>query len=762
MKKRNIGLLLVLLLAGTALTAQPYYGWRLGAGVAGAAYAGDLSYRLDATKVSWPTYQVLLGRSLGPSLDVELNAAWGRFSASDQANDWRGNLRTDNPNFDRGLNFETRYRTAALLLQYKLDNGYWLSQYARFGPYLFAGGGITDFAVYGDLQNSSNFDTKLSTRERGASYPTSVLTVPFGAGVRWRISERLSADIRAGASYAFSDYLDNVKAGKGRDVYYTTGISLQYHFELGGDKFRAPLVYVGSDAPPAAAIATSANPAAPAAIRRMDSAPASALPPSSAVTNLPDDFVRGQQRVQPKTTPDPSVPAGRTVRPAPWDTLSTRNRLSSADTATRANPVAVQPTAKSGTKPANVPAYRTNPGGVAAEETDVDEAEETDPNEAEAEAEATDATETVAGNKSPDTGRDAVQPAADATRRTDRYAAGSTAYGNTRAEADAGANEARVQRLEAQVADLNRQLQALRNGSQPAGRLDQNNVPDAARTANDANDRNRPIRETRERETRPYVVVPDRSDRNLDRGQAAGELSAITAQLNTLKAGQSQLMADRSSQRKLDSLLAQVTALSSQLDTVRAAGPTAPAKQGIVALDSTAAGNVNPDRDTLNRTPTLEPGAAAASDTAMHAVQDQLAALRRSVDQLQEQLVAANAAPTPRKRLPYGPLVVYYPVNSVAISPADKQRLAVLARRLGTDSSAVVQVKGFADQTGNAAYNLSLSRKRAEQIREYLVTSLGVAPERVIVNYFGQAQATNAKQNPYDRRVELELYSTEK
>ncbi len=754
MKKRNIGLLLVFLLAGTALTAQPYYGWRLGAGVAGAAYSGDLSYRLNTTKVSWPTYQVVLGRSLGPSLDVELNAAWGRFSASDQANDWRGNLRTDNPNLDRGLNFETRYRTAALLLQYKLDNGYWLSQYARFGPYLFAGGGITDFAVYGDLQNEGNFDTRLSTRERGASYPTSVLTVPFGAGLRWRISERLSADIRAGASYAFSDYLDNVKAGKGRDVYYTTGISLQYHFELGGDKFRAPLVYVGSDSPPAAAVATSANPAAPAAIRRMDAAPASALPPSSAATNLPDDFVRGQQRVQPKTTPDPFAPAGRTVRPAPWDTLSTRNRLSSADTATRANPVAVQPTPK----PANAPAYRTDPGGAAAEETDVNEAEATDPNE----AEATDATEAIAGNKSPDAGRNAVQPAADAPRRADRYVAGSTAYGNRRAEADAGANEARVQRLEAQVADLNRQLQVLRNQPQPAGRLDQENVPEAARTANEGNDRNRPIRETRQRDTRSYVIVPGRSNRNLDRGQTAGELSAITAQLNTLKAGQSQLMADRSSQQKLDSLLAQVTALSSQLDTVRAAGPTAPGKQGIAAPDSTAAGNGNPDRDTLNRTQTPEPGAAAASDTALHAVQDQLAALRRSVDQLQEQLVAANAAPTPKRRLPYGPLVVYYPVNSVAISPADKQRLAVLARRLGTDSSAVVQVKGFADQTGNAAYNLSLSRKRAEQIRQYLVSSLGVAPERVIVNYFGQAQATNARQNPYHRRVELELYSTEK
>ncbi|HEX8530055.1 MAG TPA: DUF6089 family protein, partial [Cytophagales bacterium] len=224
MKKRNMGMLLVLLLAGATLAAQPYYGWRLGAGVGGAAYAGDVSYRLDATRVSWPAYQVLLGRGLGSSLDVELNASWGRFSASDRATDWRGNLRADNPNLDRGLHFETRYRTASLLLEYKLYNGYWLSQYARFGPYLFAGGGITDFAVYGDLLNAGSFDTKLSTRERGADYPTRALTVPFGAGVKWRISDRLSADLRAGAHYAFSDYLDNLKAGRGRDVYFTTGV----------------------------------------------------------------------------------------------------------------------------------------------------------------------------------------------------------------------------------------------------------------------------------------------------------------------------------------------------------------------------------------------------------------------------------------------------------------------------------------------------------------------------------------------------------
>ncbi|MBD0257699.1 MAG: outer membrane beta-barrel protein, partial [Cytophagales bacterium] len=195
MKNRNIYTLLILILAGVAAPAQPYYEWRLGAGLGGAAYSGEVSYRLNTTKVSWPAYQLLLGRSLSPSLDVELNAGWGRFSANDRATDWRGNLRTDNPDFARGLHFQTRFRNASLLLQYKFNNGYLLSPYARLAPYAFAGGGITDFAVYGDPQRDGSFGAELSARENGARYATRVLTVPFGAGLRWHLSDRFAADV---------------------------------------------------------------------------------------------------------------------------------------------------------------------------------------------------------------------------------------------------------------------------------------------------------------------------------------------------------------------------------------------------------------------------------------------------------------------------------------------------------------------------------------------------------------------------------------
>jgi len=734
MKKRNLCILLMLILAGVAGQAQPYYGWRLGAGAGGAAYFGDVGYRLNTTHVSWPVYSVQLGRSLGPSLDLELNAAWGRFSASDQPTDWRGNLRTDNPDFARGLRFETRYRTAGLLLQYKFDNGYLLSQYARFGPYLFAGGGITDFAVYGDLQNSGAFDTKLSTRERGADYPTSVLTVPFGAGVTWRISQRLSADVRAGAHYAFTDYLDNLKAGRGNDVYVTAGLALRYHFELGRDKFRAPLAYVGSGWTAPAAVAVSGNRAEPDAIESID-----AITPDLDVTpagtgpaaNLPDAFVRGEERVQPRAAANPYTSTGRAIRSQAWDTLQTRDDLAGMDTTTGVEPVDVQLR----TRPVQAPAYPADTTPARAARTNPDEAPDR--------------------TTTPDAVRSQSQLAADGPYRPSPYG---RANGNTPAPENAGAGDARVTRLETQVADLERQLTTLRNQRSATQPVRQQANRTVAAPANGVNNPNGERREVYQADAAP------RRD-NANGEPTVRERNPVTTQLPVL--GQAQPRPnDPATGRKLDSLLTQVAALRARLDSARMVPATARANapEAAPAAENLPAVQGKAGREPLRTPGTYRgPGAAPAEITALNAMQDQLAALSRSVDRLEKELAASRVATPPkapalRKLLPYGPLVIYFPLNSAAINPKDQQRLASLVGTDGMNVTAVVQVKGFADQTGNAAYNLELSRRRAQGIRDYLVNSLGVAPERVIVNYFGQAMATRQQANPYDRRVELEVY----
>jgi outer membrane protein OmpA-like peptidoglycan-associated protein len=258
-------------------------------------------------------------------------------------------------------------------------------------------------------------------------------------------------------------------------------------------------------------------------------------------------------------------------------------------------------------------------------------------------------------------------------------------------------------------------------------------------------------------------VAPQRDNPNGD--QTARESNAIITQRPVLRQAQPRPN-DPAAAQKLDSLLAQVATLRAQLDTGRSAPPTARfnATEAATAGVNSPAVRSSADQDSVRALGAYpEPGAAPASYTGLNAVQDQLAALYRSVDRLEKEMVASLAAaplkaPALRKLLPYGPLLIYFPLNSAAIHLSDKQRLASLVGTAGMDTTAVVQVKGFADQTGNAAYNLELSRRRAEGIRDYLINSLGVAPQRVIVNYFGQAMATRQQANPYDRRVELEVY----
>lgn len=49
-----------------------------------------------------------------------------------------------------------------------------------------------------------------------------------------------------------------------------------------------------------------------------------------------------------------------------------------------------------------------------------------------------------------------------------------------------------------------------------------------------------------------------------------------------------------------------------------------------------------------------------------------------------------------------------------------------------------VLVEGYADSTGSDAYNLKLSRARAESVRDYLVRNLGIDPEIIGVRAFGE------------------------
>jgi OmpA-OmpF porin, OOP family len=77
-------------------------------------------------------------------------------------------------------------------------------------------------------------------------------------------------------------------------------------------------------------------------------------------------------------------------------------------------------------------------------------------------------------------------------------------------------------------------------------------------------------------------------------------------------------------------------------------------------------------------------------------------------------------------------LVVLFTPGSSTLAQQDKAKLMDLANSVAKVPGAFIQVKGFADSSGNLAMNQTLSRDRAESVIEYLMQDCNVAPRRIV------------------------------
>ncbi|RMG46892.1 MAG: OmpA family protein [Acidobacteria bacterium] len=101
---------------------------------------------------------------------------------------------------------------------------------------------------------------------------------------------------------------------------------------------------------------------------------------------------------------------------------------------------------------------------------------------------------------------------------------------------------------------------------------------------------------------------------------------------------------------------------------------------------------------------------------------------------------------------------VFFEVNSADLSPASLEVLDRVAESLLDWPNVKVEIGGHTDSTGSAAYNKRLSQKRAEAVRQYLI-SKGVAPERLTAVGYGEekpiADNKTKEGRARNRRVEL-------
>lgn len=105
-----------------------------------------------------------------------------------------------------------------------------------------------------------------------------------------------------------------------------------------------------------------------------------------------------------------------------------------------------------------------------------------------------------------------------------------------------------------------------------------------------------------------------------------------------------------------------------------------------------------------------------------------------------------------------------FALNSAQLSEAAKQDLASTASVLVKYPDTNVRVEGHTDNTGTDAINIPLSERRARSVSDFL-ESQGVAPSRLVVEWFGSSQPKypndTSENQAKNRRVELGIYAND-
>lgn len=153
--------------------------------------------------------------------------------------------------------------------------------------------------------------------------------------------------------------------------------------------------------------------------------------------------------------------------------------------------------------------------------------------------------------------------------------------------------------------------------------------------------------------------------------------------------------------------------------------------------------------------------AAQATQAELERTREELARRDAEARQLRMQQELARIAATKQEQrglvvtLPSG---IFFDSGKSSLKPGAKRTLDRIAGQLKSDAAIKIAVEGHTDNTGTAAKNMTLSEKRAQAVRDYLVTK-GIPEDRISSAGKGQTEpvATNktVAGRQQNRRVEL-------
>ena len=205
--------------------------YEVGVMISGFVYQGDLTPKrfgsFETTRLGFSLFGSLL---LSPSFALRGNFSYGGLKGDDAL--------YKHPAYrqQRNFNFRTPVTELSVLLSWSPLADQYDSR--RISPYLFTGGGISFLRIKRDWSqfNASHFGEEPELIERlgedqAVTPPRSIPVVPVGAGIRYRLTQRIAVNVESSYRFLFTDYLDGFSRAANpekNDNYHTISAGVSY------------------------------------------------------------------------------------------------------------------------------------------------------------------------------------------------------------------------------------------------------------------------------------------------------------------------------------------------------------------------------------------------------------------------------------------------------------------------------------------------------------------------------------------------------
>jgi len=219
--------LLFLFIGILPMTGEAQFSFGLFGGVAN--YQGDIAKDITNVKESHIAFGGGLGYKISPFIDLKAQLLLTKLSGDDADYPERA---------ERGFKFESNIIEISTVLDYYIFGSAERSNTGvftpKFSPLVYLGLGVTKVNNLAECYNDDCINGVILSPFPEKDAKSSLLTVPFGIGIKYDVSPLLSVGLRGGYRYTFSDYIDGISKAandEANDWFFILGTHVVFYIQ---------------------------------------------------------------------------------------------------------------------------------------------------------------------------------------------------------------------------------------------------------------------------------------------------------------------------------------------------------------------------------------------------------------------------------------------------------------------------------------------------------------------------------------------------